>query len=122
MRALFFGTPDIAVPSLRSLCTIADVAAVVCQPDRPAGRGLPMQAPAVKVAAMELGIPVVQPTKIRTPEFLGWIADQRADVAIVLAYGRILPPAVLAAPARGCLNLHASILPRYRGAAPINWA
>ena len=122
MRALFFGTPDIAVPSLRSLRTVADVPAVVCQPDRPAGRGLQLQAPAVKVAAMELGIPVVQPTKIRTPEFCAWIAEQRADVAIVLAYGRILPPAVLAAPARGCLNLHASILPRYRGAAPINWA
>jgi methionyl-tRNA formyltransferase len=122
MRALFFGTPDIAVPSLRALATVADVAAVVCQPDRPAGRGLKLQAPAVKQAAIELGIPVVQPTKIRTPEFLAWITDQRADVAIVLAYGRILPPPVLAAPVRGCLNLHASILPRYRGAAPINWA
>jgi len=122
MRALFFGTPDIAVPSLRALAAVADVAAVVCQPDRPAGRGLKLQAPAVKQAAIELGIPVVQPTKIRTPEFLAWITDQRADVALVLAYGRILPPPVLAAPARGCLNLHASILPRYRGAAPINWA
>jgi methionyl-tRNA formyltransferase len=122
MRALFFGTPDIAVPSLRALATVADVAAVVCQPDRPAGRGLKLQAPAVKQAAIELGIPVEQPTKIRTPEFLAWITAQRADVALVLAYGRILPPAVLAAPARGCLNLHASILPRYRGAAPINWA
>jgi methionyl-tRNA formyltransferase len=122
MRAIFFGTPDIAVPSLRALTSIADVAAVVCQPDRPAGRGLKLQAPAVKVAAEELGIPVVQPTKIRTPEFLAWLTEQRADVAVVLAYGRILPGPVLAAPARGCLNLHASILPRYRGAAPINWA
>ena len=122
MRALFFGTPDIAVPSLRALAAVADVTAVVCQPDRPAGRGLKLQAPAVKQTAIEIGIPVVQPTKIRTPEFLAWITDQRADVALVLAYGRILPPAVLAAPARGCLNLHASILPRYRGAAPINWA
>jgi len=122
MRAIFFGTPDIAVPSLRALATVADVAAVVCQPDRPAGRGLKLHAPAVKVAAEELGIPVVQPTKIRTPEFLAWVTEQCADVAVVLAYGRILPGPVLAAPARGCLNLHASILPRYRGAAPINWA
>jgi methionyl-tRNA formyltransferase len=122
MRALFFGTPDIAVPSLRALATVADIVAVVCQPDRPAGRGLKLQAPAVKQAAVELGLPVMQPSKIRTPEFLAWITDRRADVALVLAYGRILPPTVLKAPVCGCLNLHASILPRYRGAAPINWA
>jgi methionyl-tRNA formyltransferase len=122
MRAVFFGTPDIAVPSLRALAATFEVAAVVCQPDRPAGRGLKLHAPAVKVAATELGIPVMQPTKIRTPDFLAWLGEQRADVAVVLAYGRILPGPVLAAPARGCLNLHASILPRYRGAAPINWA
>jgi methionyl-tRNA formyltransferase len=122
MRALFFGTPEIAVPSLRALAAIADVVGVVCQPDRPAGRGLELHPPAVKVAAHELGIPVTQPTKVRTPDFLAWMTEQRADVAVVLAYGRILPPAVLAAPKHGCLNLHASILPRYRGAAPINWA
>lgn len=122
MRAVFFGTPEIAVPSLRALASRFEVTAVVCQPDRPAGRGLKLQAPAVKLAALELGIAVAQPTKIRTPEFLGWLVEQRADVAVVLAYGRILPGPVLAAPARGCLNLHASILPRYRGAAPINWA
>jgi methionyl-tRNA formyltransferase len=122
MRAIFFGTPEIAVPSLRALSTVADIAAVVCQPDRPAGRGLKLHAPAVKLAAAELGIPVVQPTKIRTPDFLAWLTEQHADVAVVLAYGRILPGPVLSAPAHGCLNLHASILPRYRGAAPINWA
>jgi methionyl-tRNA formyltransferase len=122
MRALFFGTPEIAVPSLRALAAIADVIGVVCQPDRPAGRGLELHPPAVKVVAHELGIPVTQPTKVRTPDFLAWITEQRADVAVVLAYGRILPPAVLAATKHGCLNLHASILPRYRGAAPINWA
>jgi methionyl-tRNA formyltransferase len=122
MRAIFFGTPEIAVPSLRALAAVAEVAAVVCQPDRPAGRGLKLHAPAVKLAAIELGIAIAQPTKIRTPDFLAWLTEQRADVAVVLAYGRILPGAVLAAPARGCLNLHASILPRYRGAAPINWA
>jgi methionyl-tRNA formyltransferase len=122
MRTIFFGTPEIAVPSLRALASISDVAAVVCQPDRPAGRGLKLHAPAVKVAAGELGISIVQPSKIRTPDFLAWLTEQRADVAVVLAYGRILPGPVLAAPAHGCLNLHASILPRYRGAAPINWA
>jgi methionyl-tRNA formyltransferase len=122
MRAIFFGTPEIAVPSLDALTTIADVAGVVCQPDRPSGRGLELHPPAVKVRARELGLSVVQPTKIRTPDFLAWVAEQRADFALVLAYGRILPPTVLAAPVRGCFNLHASILPRYRGAAPINWA
>ncbi|XYH93367.1 methionyl-tRNA formyltransferase [Sorangium sp. So ce1128] len=122
MRALFFGTPAIAVPSLEALASIANVVGVVCQPDRPAGRGLALKAPPVKVKAAELGLPVVQPEKIRTPEFAAWVKDAEADVALVIAYGRILPKAVLEAPRRGCMNLHASILPRYRGAAPITWA
>ncbi|WP_437739424.1 methionyl-tRNA formyltransferase [Sorangium sp. So ce1504] len=122
MRALFFGTPAIAVPSLEALASIADVVGVVCQPDRPAGRGLELKAPPVKVKALELGVPVVQPEKVRTPEFAAWVAGAGADVALVIAYGRILPKAVLEAPRRGCMNLHASILPRYRGAAPITWA
>ncbi len=122
MRALFFGTPDIAVPALDALHAVAEVAGVVCQPDKPAGRGLELKPPPVKLRAAELGLPVVQPTKIRTPEFAAWVRDAAADVALVIAYGRILPPAVLAAPRRGCFNLHASILPRYRGAAPITWA
>ncbi|WP_437585637.1 methionyl-tRNA formyltransferase [Sorangium sp. So ce1000] len=122
MRALFFGTPAIAVPSLEALASIADVVGVVCQPDRPAGRGLELKAPPVKVKAMELGLPVLQPEKVRTPEFAAWVAGADADVALVIAYGRILPKAVLEAPRRGCMNLHASILPRYRGAAPITWA
>ncbi|WP_437751985.1 methionyl-tRNA formyltransferase [Sorangium sp. So ce1389] len=122
MRALFFGTPAIAVPSLEALASIANVVGVVCQPDRPAGRGLELKAPPVKVKAAELGLPVVQPEKIRTPEFAAWVKDAGADVALVIAYGRILPKAVLEAPRRGCMNLHASILPRYRGAAPITWA
>lgn len=122
MRALFFGTPAIAVPSLEALASVADVVGVVCQPDRPAGRGLELKAPPVKVKARELGVPVVQPEKIRTPEFAAWVRDADVDVALVIAYGRILPRAVLEAPRRGCMNLHASILPRYRGAAPITWA
>ncbi|AUX44735.1 methionyl-tRNA formyltransferase [Sorangium cellulosum] len=122
MRALFFGTPAIAVPSLEALASIADVVGVVCQPDRPAGRGLELKAPPVKLKAMELGVPVVQPEKVRTAEFAAWVQGAAADVALVIAYGRILPKAVLDAPRRGCMNLHASILPRYRGAAPITWA
>lgn len=121
-RALFFGTPAIAVPSLEALTTVADVVAVVCQPDRPSGRGLALSAPPVKERAQQLGLTVVQPEKVRTPDFAQWARDQRADFALVIAYGRILPKAVLDAPKHGCLNLHASLLPKYRGAAPITWA
>lgn len=122
MRALFFGTPAIAVPALEALHSVAEIAGVVCQPDRPAGRGLEVKPPPVKARAVELGLPVVQPVKIRAPEFAAWVRDAAVDVALVIAYGRILPPAILETPRRGCLNLHASILPRYRGAAPITWA
>lgn len=122
MRAVFFGTPPIAVPALRALTQVATVAAVVCQPDRPSGRGLKLTAPAVKEAALELGLSVHQPTKVRTGELAQWLREKSADVALVMAYGRILPGDVLAAPRRGAMNLHASLLPKYRGAAPINWA
>lgn len=122
MRAMFFGTPEIAVPALEALHEIAEVALVICQPDRPAGRGLAPKAPAVKVRALELGLTVEQPTKVKTPDFAERLRSVGADVALVMAYGRILPKAVLEAPRRGCINLHASILPKYRGAAPITWA
>ncbi len=122
MRAMFFGTPEIAVPALSALVEIATVVAVVCQPDRPAGRGLALKAPAVKERALALGLEVAQPTKVRTPEFASWVAAREVDVALVVAYGRILPKAVLEAPRRGCMNLHASLLPKYRGAAPITWS
>ena len=121
-RALFFGSPAFAVPSLDALNEIADVASVVCQPDKPAGRGLTLTPPAVKVRALELGLPVVQPTKLRTGEFGAWAREQAVDVALVVAYGRILPRDVLDAPRLGCVNVHASLLPKYRGAAPITWA
>src|SRR5690554_2852628 len=121
-RAVFFGTPEIAVPALRALCEVAEVPGVVCQPDRPSGRGMRLRAPAVKVAARELGLPVHQPERVRSGELQRWLQEQDADVALVMAYGRILPPDVLATPRRGCLNLHASLLPKYRGAAPIQWA
>ena len=122
MKAVFFGTPSIAVPALRALAQLAEVVGVVCQPDRPAGRGLALQTPAVKQAALELGLDVYQPLKVRTGELTGWLLERQPDFALVLAYGRILPADVLNAPRRGCLNLHASLLPKYRGAAPIQWA
>lgn len=122
MRAVFFGTPPIAVPSLVALTRVAEVVGVVTQPDRPAGRGLQLHEPAVKVKARELGLLVYQPAKVRTGELSAWLRELRADVGLVIAYGRILPPDVLAAPRLGCLNLHASLLPRYRGAAPIQWS
>lgn len=122
MRAVFFGTPLIAVPALRALTQIAEVVGVVCQPDRPAGRGLALKAPEVKVAALELGLEVTQPTRVRDGSLEGWLRERRPDVALVLAYGRILPRGVLDAPAHGCINLHASLLPAYRGAAPIQWS
>jgi methionyl-tRNA formyltransferase len=122
MRAVFFGTPAIAVPALRALAEVAEIVGVVCQPDRPAGRGLNLQAPAVKVAATQLGLEVHQPLKVKTGNLDEWLRERAPDVALVMAYGRILPPAVLTAPRRGCMNLHASLLPRWRGAAPINWS
>ncbi len=121
-RALFFGSPPFAVPSLVALASFADVVAVVSQPDKPTGRRLETTAPAVKVCAEGLGIDVAQPVKLRTGEFAEWARKQRADVALVVAYGRILPKDVLDAPQFGCVNVHASLLPKYRGAAPIAWA
>jgi methionyl-tRNA formyltransferase len=104
------------------LTKVATVVGVVCQPDKPVGRGLVLTPPPVKARAAELGLAVVQPTKLRTGEFAAWVLSQRADVALVVAYGRILPQDVLDGPRLGCVNVHASLLPRYRGAAPITWA
>ena len=121
-RALFFGTPAFAVPSLEALIAIADVRAVITQPDRPAGRGMKLTPPPVKTLALERGLPVVQPTKVKTADFAAEVRAHEADVALVVAYGRILPLAVLEAPRLGCVNVHASLLPRWRGAAPVHWA
>jgi methionyl-tRNA formyltransferase len=107
---------------LRALCDVADVVRVVTQPDRPAGRGMKLAPPPVKQLALERGIEVAQPTKVRTPEFAAQLRALDADVALVVAYGRILPAAVLQAPRLGCLNVHASLLPALRGAAPIQWS
>ncbi len=121
-RIAFFGTPAFAVPSLEAVHRIGDVVAVVCQPDKPVGRGMQLTAPPAKARAIELGLEVHQPTKLKTPEFAAWMASLRADVAVVVAYGRILPKAVLEGPRLGCVNVHGSLLPRWRGAAPIQWA
>ena len=122
MRLVFFGTPHFAVPSLELLAREHDIALVVAQPDKPAGRGMKMQAPAIALKAQELGLPLAQPPKIRNDDFLASIAALAPDLGIVVAYGKILPPALLSIPTRGFLNVHGSILPKYRGAAPIQRA
>ena len=121
IRSVFFGTPDIAVASLNALHEVSDVVGVVTQPDRPSGRGLEVTPSAVKRRALELGFNLTQPAKVRTGELRSWLEALHADVFVVLAYGRILPPDILAVPRAGALNLHASLLPKYRGAAPIQW-
>jgi methionyl-tRNA formyltransferase len=123
MRIVFMGTPEAAVPSLqRCLEDGHDVVAVWTQPDRPAGRGNRLKASPVKEFAQSRGLTVLQPTKIRTDEAKSLFASHQADVAVVVAYGRILPADFLRAPRRGCINVHFSLLPLYRGAAPVNWA
>src|SRR5689334_21459146 len=116
------GSPEFAVPCLRALHAHHEVALVVSQPDKPAGRGGQLTAPAVKLAAQELGLPVIQPRSARTGELRDALAASGAELAVVVAYGKILPKPVLDALPRGCINVHASILPRYRGAAPVQWA
>jgi methionyl-tRNA formyltransferase len=122
VRIVFFGSPDFAVPALAALVAHHDVALVVTQPDKPAGRGGRLTPPAVKVVAEEAALPVFQPVKVRSPEVTARIAAAGAELGVVVAYGRILPPSILAALPRGCINIHGSLLPAYRGAAPIQWA
>lgn len=122
MRLVFFATPEFAVPSLEAVARAHDVALVVAQPDKRAGRGMKLQAPAVAVKARELGLPLAQPPKIRNEEFLAQIRALAPEAGIVVAYGKILPKALLEIPLHGFLNVHASILPAYRGAAPIQRA
>ena len=123
LRLGFLGTGDFAVPALQALVAAGhQVALVICQPDRPKGRGHQLQAPPVKLAAQALGLMVLQPPKMRDPAAAQAFADAQLDLACVVAYGQILPQAVLDAPRLGCVNVHASLLPRWRGAAPIEWA
>ena len=122
MRVVFMGTPDFSVPVLDALAARHQVVCVYCQPPRPAGRGKKDRPSPVQARAEALGLPVRHPVSLRTPEAQADFAALGADVAVVVAYGLILPPAILAAPAKGCLNIHASLLPRWRGAAPIHRA
>lgn len=123
MRLVFMGTPDAALPTLARLLQDGhEIAAVWTQPDKPAGRGDKLHSSPVKDFALEHRLPVQQPGKIKTDEARALFASHDAEVAIVVAYGRILPPEYLRAPRRGCINVHFSLLPLYRGAAPANWA
>jgi methionyl-tRNA formyltransferase len=123
MRIVFMGTPEFAVPSLKALIESGEqVVSVVCQPDKPKGRGLDVIPPPTKVLAEKHGIPVLQPQKIKTEEFFDKLKELNPDLICVAAYGKILPKNILDLPTYGCINVHASLLPKYRGAAPINWA
>ncbi len=123
LRIVFAGTPEFAVPALRKLISegLAPVA-VLTQPDRPAGRGRKLQASPVKQAALEAGLPVQQPTRLDDDKFTRWLAALQPDLLIVVAYGLLLPRTILQLPRFGCWNIHASVLPRWRGAAPIQRA
>lgn len=122
MDTVFFGTPDFAVASLEALHERTRVVAVVCQPDRPAGRGMQPRPPPVKRRALELGLEVLQPTRLREPGFRARLEALAPELAVVAAYGKILPASMLEAVPRGYVNVHASLLPRLRGAAPIHRA
>jgi methionyl-tRNA formyltransferase len=124
MRLVFCGTPEFAVPTLRRLLAEPGftVAAVLTQPDRPKGRDLEVVAPPVKAAAVAAGIPVYQPERVRAPEVAEWLKDLAPIAVIIVAYGQIIPEKLLVIPRWGWINLHASLLPKYRGAAPIAWA
>ncbi len=122
MRTVFMGTPDFAVPCLRQLADMTQVVGVYTQPDRRQGRGLTLAPPPVKQVAMELGLPVHQPARLRSPESWRQLQELEPDLIVVVAYAQILPVKVLTLPRYGCINVHASLLPAYRGGAPIHWA
>jgi methionyl-tRNA formyltransferase len=122
LRAVFFGTPAFAVPSLEALLSGHDVALAVSQPDRPAGRGLATKPSAVAARAADAGVPVLKPQRARDPEVVAAVRAARPDVVVVAAYGQILPPPLLEVAPQGAINVHASLLPRWRGASPISAA
>lgn len=122
LRTVFFGTPELAVPCLAAVAAAHEVTAVVCQPDKPKGRGKKLEAPPVKVWAEAHGIPVHQPEKLNDGAFEAWLRGQRPDVCVLAAYGRILKQPILDVPPHGFLNLHPSLLPKHRGASPIRSA
>ncbi len=123
MEIIYFGTPDFAVPSLEALIESGEnIISVVTQPDKVKGRGHKLSVPPVKESALLRGIPVIQPSSIRTTEFFDEMAKLAPDIIVVVAYGKIIPNSLLNLPPYGCVNVHASLLPQYRGAAPIQWA
>lgn len=123
MRIVFMGTPDFSVPALEALLEAGhEIAAVVTQPDKPKGRGGRVQMTPVKLKALEKNIPVYQPVKVKTPEFTQLLRELAPEVIVVIAFGQILSKEILDIPPFGCVNIHASLLPKYRGAAPIQWA
>lgn len=123
MRIVFMGTPTFAVPTLKALIESRySIIGAVTQPDKPKGRGKTVMPPPVKELAQSWGIPVLQPDKMKEPDFLDTLRRWNPDFIVVTAFGRILPKVILDLPLKGCVNVHASLLPRYRGAAPIQWA
>ena len=123
MKVVFLGTPDFAVPSLQALARAGhDIVGVFTQPDRPKGRGNQLAQPPVKIAAANLQLPVYQPERVRRPESVELLRSLGADIMVVVGYGQIIPQNIIDLPKYGILNVHASLLPKYRGAAPIQWA
>ena len=121
MRIIFMGTPDFAVPCLKKLCETEEIICVVTQPDRPRGRGQKLLPSPVKIFAQEKNLPILQPQKVKAPEIVDELKKFRADLIVVVAFGQILSQEILDLPKFGCINVHASLLPKYRGAAPIEW-
>ena len=121
MRVIFMGTPEFAVSSLKMLYETHEIICVVTQPDRPKGRGQKLQPSPVKVFAQEKNLPILQPPKIKSPEMVAELSKLNADLIVVVAFGQILSQEILDLPKFGCINVHASLLPKYRGAAPIEW-
>ena len=122
LRVIFMGTPDFAVPSLAALADKTEIICVVTQPDRPKGRGHKFLPPPVKIFAQENNLPIIQPVKVKAPEVVEQLAALKPDLIVVVAFGQILSQKILDIPRFGCINVHASLLPKYRGAAPIEWA
>ena len=122
LRVIFMGTPEFAVPSLAALADKTEIICVVTQPDRPKGRGHKLLPPPVKIFAQEMNLPIIQPEKVKNPEVVEKIAEMKPDLIVVVAFGQILSQKILDIPKFGCINVHASLLPKYRGAAPIEWA
>ena len=122
MRVVFMGTPDFSVPALERIATEHEVVAVVTQKDKPKGRGMSVSYTPVKESALKLNIPVLQPDKVKEESFVEELRELNPDVIVVIAFGQILSNDILTLPKYGCINVHASLLPKYRGAAPIQWA